>query len=272
MDKYTATWVSHSSIGDYLKCPRLYYLRAMYKDPKTGHKITLMSPALALGQAVHEVVESLYSLPVESRLDNSLFEKLELAWQKVAGKKGGFRSSEEEEKYRLRASNMLQKIIENPGPIARKAIRIPQELPHYWLEEEKGIILCGKIDWLEYIEESDSVKIIDFKTGKHEEDGKSLQLPIYALLVKNCQNRQCVGAAYWYLDRDGEMVEMGLPDLEDAHRRVSEIAEKIALARKLDHLKCKSGNGCNFCAPLEKIVRGEAEFVGLSNYNQDIYI
>ena len=71
-DKFKALWLSHSSIGDYLKCPRLYFLRNVYKDPISGHKFTVMTPPLALGQAVHEVVESLSVLPTEERLKNSL--------------------------------------------------------------------------------------------------------------------------------------------------------------------------------------------------------
>ena len=35
VDKYTAVWVSHSSMGDFLKCPRAYFLHNVYKDPKT---------------------------------------------------------------------------------------------------------------------------------------------------------------------------------------------------------------------------------------------
>jgi len=58
-DKYKATWVSHSSMGDFLKCPRLYYLRSIYKNPVTKNKMTIMEPALALGQVVHEVIEPL---------------------------------------------------------------------------------------------------------------------------------------------------------------------------------------------------------------------
>lgn len=231
-----------------------------------------MTPPLALGQAVHEVIESLSVLPVEARLDDSLFDKLNLAWTKVSGEKGGFKTPEEEEKYRLRASSMIQRIVDDPGPILRKAVKIPMDLPHYWLDEQKGIILCGKIDWLEYIPESDSVKIIDFKTGKHEEDPNSLQLPIYTLLVKNCQSRVCSGASYWYLDRDGQIADVVLPSIEEAHSRVMEIAEKIALARKLDHLKCKSPNGCSYCAPYEMIAQGKGKLVNVSDYNQDIYV
>src|SRR3990167_11317573 len=64
-DKFSAVWISHSSIGDYLKCPRAYYLKNVYRDPKTNHKITLMQPSLALGQIVHEVIESLSRLQVD---------------------------------------------------------------------------------------------------------------------------------------------------------------------------------------------------------------
>jgi hypothetical protein len=58
-DKYKAVWVSHSSIGDFLKCPRAYFLHNVYKDPKTGRKINIVSPALSLGLAVHTALESL---------------------------------------------------------------------------------------------------------------------------------------------------------------------------------------------------------------------
>jgi len=69
-DKYTAVWTSHSSIGDFLKCPRAYFLKNMYKDPKTGRKIALVNPALSLGQIVHEVIEGLSVLPVDNDLMN----------------------------------------------------------------------------------------------------------------------------------------------------------------------------------------------------------
>ena len=71
-DKYTAVWVSHSSMSDYLKCPRLYFLRNVYRDPKTNHKVALMQPPLALGQVVHDTIESLSRLPAEARFTNHL--------------------------------------------------------------------------------------------------------------------------------------------------------------------------------------------------------
>ena len=90
-DKYTAVWVSHSSIADFLTCPRAYYLKNVYKDPATGHKVQVIGPPLALGSAVHEVIESLSVLTVKDRFRESLLPKFDLAWAaKYGGKRGGF--------------------------------------------------------------------------------------------------------------------------------------------------------------------------------------
>lgn len=270
-DKFSAIWVSHSSIADFLHCPELYYLRNVYKDPITGHRITRMEPALALGQAVHDVIESLSKIPKEDRLKISLLKKLDTEWLKVSGKKGGFRSNEEENEYKEQGRIMLERVTLNPGPIKNPAIKINQELPHYYLSEEDNIILCGKIDWLEFVPSDDSVHIIDFKTGKNEEKEDSLQLPIYALLVTNTQKRKISKASYWYLRTNDIPTEVPLPDIAESYDRVMAVAKRIKLARQLEHFKCPR-NGCRFCTPLAQIKAGKGELVGVSNYNQDVYV
>lgn len=270
-DKYSAVWVSHSSMSDYLKCPRAYFLKNVYRDPKTNHKISIIEPPLALGQAVHETIEGLSTLPVEDRFKESLIEKFEKVWQSVAGDKGGFKPGEHEEKYKDRATAMIKRVMDHPGPLAKKAIKIRQELPYYWLSEEDNIILCGKIDWLEYIEQNDSVRIIDFKTGKFDEDPDSLQLPIYYLLATHTQSKKVNGISYWYLDRDDEPIDMPLPDANESEKRILEIAKKVALARKLGHFVCRE-NGCRVCRPYEAVVAGKAKLVGLNDFGQDLYI
>lgn len=271
-DKYTAVWVSHTSINDFLQCPRAYYLKNVYKDPKTNHKIQLMSPPLALGQAVHAVLESLSVLPGSERFKESLIAKFEREWKRVSGKRGGFFDDETEEHYKNRGKEMLLKVMDNHGPLDGLAVKIKEDLPHYWLSEEDNIILCGKIDWLEYLNDSDSVHIIDFKTSKSEENESSLQLPIYHLLVHNCQHREASKASYWYLGLD-KMVEKKLPDLDSAKEQVLKIAKEIKLARQLERFKCPHGEGgCSACRSMEKILRGEAEFVGENDYRQDVYV
>jgi len=270
-DKYSAVWVSNSSINDFLNCPRLYYLRNVYKDPVTRHKINIINPSLALGQTVHEVLEALSTIPVAKRFETSLLTTYDIDWEKVHGKLGGFTNKQEEQIIKERGLQMLQKVIDNPGPLKNKAIKINQELPNYYLSEEENIILCGKIDWLEYIPEDNSVHIIDFKTGKNDESAFSLQLPIYLLLVNKLQSRKVSKASYWYLDRDNEPVLIQLPSPEEAYEKVLQTAKKVKEARLKREYQCKKG-GCFACKPFEKIINQEAELIGVSGYNQDLYM
>ncbi|MBT3419077.1 MAG: hypothetical protein HN726_03600 [Candidatus Magasanikbacteria bacterium] len=272
-DKYTAVWVSHTSITSFRACPRSYYLKHMYKDPKTGHKIKIMSAPLALGQAVHEALESLSVLKTNERFTVPLMNRFSDAWKKVTGKLGGFVDEDVELTYKRRGEEMMTKVYNHPGPISNLSVKITQDLPHFWLSEEEQIILCGKVDWLEYLEDTDSVHIIDFKTGKNQEDDKSLQLPIYHLLVHECQKRKVTKASYWYLAHSDELTEKTLPDLEEGRAQILEIARKIKLFRQLKKFDCPNGDeGCYACTPYERVLKGEGEFVGLDEYKADMYI
>ncbi|MBI3577687.1 PD-(D/E)XK nuclease family protein [Candidatus Gottesmanbacteria bacterium] len=271
-DKYSAVWVSYSSIRDYLKCPRAYFLKNVYRDPKTNRKITIMQPPLALGQIVHEVIESLSVLPVDERFSKPLGELFNERWSKVAGLNGGFTSDEEETTFKERGRTMLARVEKNPGPLMEKAIKIRQDLPNFWLSDEKNIILCGKIDWLRYNETDDSVHIIDFKTGKYDEDPESLQLPIYLLLATRCQTKPVTGASYWHLERDDAPVEATLPKQDTAQQQILEIANRIALARKLERFVCTRKDGCAACRSFEAILEGKAKHVGINEYHVDVYV
>lgn len=272
-DKYSAIWVSHSSISSFLECPQSYYLKNVYKDPKTGRKIKLMSPPLALGSAVHEVIESLSEIKTDLRFKEPLIDKFERAWKKVSGKNGGFVDAETEDKYKTRGEEMIRRVSKNPGPVAELAVKINMELPYYWLSEADNIILCGKIDWLKYMPITDSVEIIDFKTSKNEEGKESLQLPIYHLLVHNCQKRKVDGAWYWYLDMGDELTKRELPDLKKSEEKILKVAKQMKLVRQLNHYKCPNGaEGCRACRPYEMILKGEAELVGQDEYRADVYV
>lgn len=270
-DIYKAVWISNSSINDFLSCPRLYFLRNMYKDPLTRHKVNIVSPALALGQTVHEVLEALSVIPAEQRFSKSLLAHYEEAWQKVTGKLGGFQNNEQEEHIKNRGRKMLERVMKHPGPLLNKAIKIKKDLPYFFLSEEDNIILCGKIDWLEYLPETDTVHIIDFKTGKNDESISSLQLPAYTLIVNACQSKTASKGSYWYLERDNEPFEITLPSLEKSYELILQAGKKIKSARENNEFTCPK-NGCFSCRPFEAIIRKEAEFVGTGGYNQDLYI
>lgn len=273
-DKYAAVWLSHSSISDFQKCPRLYYYNNIYKNPLSGRKISIMKPSLSLGQVVHKVTEELSQLPVEDRLKMPLAKRYDELWETVSGKKGGFLSVEEEKTYKDRGYVMLDRLEKHPGLILNKALKIKQDLPHYWFSEKDNMILCGKIDWIEYLEATNSIHVVDFKTGMRKEKSDSLQLPIYLLLLKHTQSREIAKMSYWYLYTDDEPEEVALPDEVDAHDRIMKIAQRIKLARQLNHFTCPvdEKNGCRACAPYEAIVKGKGEFVGVGEYNKEVYI
>ena len=277
-DKYGAVWVSHSSMGDFLKCPRLYYLHNVYKNPDTGRKITIVNPALTLGSVVHATLEALKVLPVEDRLRRDLVADFENEWAvNASGKKGGFTSAAEEADAKARGRAMIERVVKNPGPLEKKTIKLKESEnnmpPNFCLSEEDNIILCGLIDWLEYVEADDSIRIIDFKTGKNEEDDNSLQLPIYLILLNELQKHRVSSAAYWYLEKNDSPTEMALPDATLAREKVLALARRVKDAREQRAYDCPRGSaGCFACEPYEAILRGEAEYLGVAGYGQDAYL
>lgn len=272
-DKYKAVWLSYSALKDFVNCPRAYYFRYIYRNPRTGKKISIAKPALSLGSAVHSVLDQISTLPTKSRFDISLTDRFEEEWKLFSGKKGGFGSEDNEQMYKDRGISMIERVNAKRGPLEKPAVKIKDDLPYYWFSKEDNLILCGKIDWLQYDQETDSVHIVDFKTGKMREQDGSLQLPIYYLLTTNCQKRAVSGASYWYLESEEDLVLVSLPDANDSQRQIMEIGMRIKLARQLNHFKCISDDklGCRYCAPLQAVVDGKGEFVGNSNWGDEVY-
>ncbi len=276
-DKYSAVWVSHSSMGDFIKCPRAYYLKNVYKDPTTRRKISIITPALTLGVTVHEVLEGLGDYPSEERMQKrNLQEWLDTVWEKYHGLQGGFSSAKEEAEYKQRGHSMIETVIKNPRFLTQKRIKLPRgEMnPNFFLDDEETIILNGLIDWIEYKPDTDSLHIIDFKTGKYEESEQSLQLPIYLLLCNALQKRPVTAMSYWYLENDS-FVTKDVPDKDDAKKSVLAVAMKVKEARVTNTFLCPQGSsGCVHCKPFEKILAKDLNVihVGLGGFNQDMYV
>ncbi len=273
MNYSETTWISFSSMRNFMQCPRSYYLANVFRDPKTNHKISTVSPPLALGQIVHQVLEELSGLPAQKRFEKPLTDEFIKKWTSVSGKLGGFSSEAQENEFKLRGLEMLRKVQLNPGPLANLAIKLADNLPSYWLSDVDQIKLCGKIDWLEYLPDTDEVHIIDFKTSKSTQESESLQLPIYVLLTSHVQKRAVKKTSYWYLGLHDAPVEQPVPDLKQAEQDIGKIAQEIRLARKLNRFPCKKASAtCSFCSPYEAIIEGKAIFVGTGIYQQDLYM
>lgn len=289
MDKYTAVWVSHSSMSDFLKCPRAYYLHNVYKDPATGRKMSIVTPHMSLGIAVHEVLEALGDYPAGERMKRDLRADFENEWLKVSGIKGGFLTPEQEEEFKMRGKEMINNVIKDPRFLTQKRVKLPKEKmnPNFYLSEDDNIILNGQVDWIEFLP-NETLHIVDFKTGKKEESDGSLQLPIYLLLCDRLRPQWKVSkASYWYLESD-KIVEKELPDVETSYRDVLDVARRVKEARDAGVYHCPKGDydpetgegGCSCCRPYEKILQYKAGkltddsviSVGLGGFNQDIFV
>lgn len=127
------------------------------------------------------------------------------------------------------------------------------------------------LDWLEYLPDSNSIHIIDFKSGNSEEKDNSLQLPIYFLLATKTQERPVTGVSYWYINKNNEPTAKSLPDPVKAEAIILKIGKEMKLARQLNRFVCPRG-GCQHCLPFEAILEGKAKFVGVDDIRKDVYI
>ena len=268
-------WISHSALQLFKHCPRAYKLRYIVRNKDTGRKIQPVGAAMSLGLAVHQVLEEISRVPTQDRFARPLAERYEQIWKQFRGKLGGFHSDQHEREYMDRGRAMLHKVEQEPGPLTNKAIKLtldPDRIPSFWLSEDDGIKLCGQVDWLEYHPDSDSLHLIDFKTGRNPEDPDSLQLPVYLLLAKYLQRRQISKVSYWYLGHELGRVEVPLPNLVKIQELVLKKSKEIKLAKQLDRFPCPKGEqGCRYCQPLEKIHRGEAEYLGTGPFEDDLF-
>jgi RecB family exonuclease len=271
---FGSVWLSHSSISDFEKCPRLYFLRNIYKKPPENKKIQVVNPYLTLGITVHDTLESIRYLPKNLRFEKPLTDIYEELWTSMceqnglpAGKRGGFDSAAREKEFKDRGMAMVKMVQDHPGPVANLSTIIKSKgemVASMWLSEIDGLVLCGNVDWVEVLPDG-TLHIIDFKTGKNEEDSGSLQLQIYLLLAAAGNRRPVTKTSYWYLEKESSPREVPIPDLSGVMDVLIAKGRKIKQARLNQNnggLACPEG-GCRYCRDYEKVFRGEAENVGI---------
>lgn len=252
-------WISHSAISDFGKCKRAYYYKHLYRNPKSNNRIQVVSPYLSLGTAVHETIEKLSSYPVKKRKELSLIERYDEIWEDCRGKKGGFISEEQEKEFKERGEEMVKK-AESSKLLSSPALDTNNTFPKLSLFE--NIELVGSIDWIEILSTGE-LHIIDFKTGKNEENSNSLQLPIYLILARKNFDKNIKRASYWYLNNEDEPALRDTGHLEEHLERIKKIALQISEAVKERDFSCSSGyKSCFHCREFDSVFSGSAEYVG----------
>ena len=265
-----AIYLSYTSLSDFLKCPRSYYLKNIYRDPKTGFRIQIASPYLSLGSTVHDSVK--WYLEMRGQVTKKQLEdKFRNLWLKYRGKRGGFESREQEAEFGKRGLKMLDNFFTNAQILEKITHKV--DFPPLNLFED--VILMGNFDFVGEKEDG-TLHVLDFKTGAKDEKDP-LQLYIYAILAEANLSKPVSSASFWYLDREDKPKEIVLdplePKLEWVKSKAKELKEVIGKGEwvciKNDAL---NGASCRDCKDYQAIVDGKGEFQFTDfRYKKDVY-
>ncbi|MBI4036506.1 PD-(D/E)XK nuclease family protein [Candidatus Daviesbacteria bacterium] len=252
-----ALFLSHTSMHDFLNCPRAYYLKNIYRDKKTGYKLQIASPHLSLGSVVHDVIKWLLEMQRQVS-KKQLLDRFDNFWLKYSGKRGGFISKEEEESFKARGRKMMESFYES-SKILGKMIP-PMNFPKYFLDED--LVLTGNLDYVEELPDG-SLHVIDFKTGTKDEQS-NLQLYLYAILAESNLGKPVKKLSFWYLDRSSTPDEVVLDSLEEKLEYLKQKGREIKKAIETGEWVCSKSpepaEGCFDCQAYQAIIEGKGEF------------
>lgn len=261
-----AIWVSPTSLGDFLACPRAFYFKNIYRDKKTGLRLQIASPYLSLGSVVHDVIK--WFLEMRRQVSKTqLLAKYDNFWLKYQGKRGGFSSQEEEESFKERGQKILDRFYDTSKILGKMLPSMP--FPKYFLEGD--VVLSGNLDYVEELPDG-SLHIIDFKTGQRDEKDP-LQLYIYAILAEANLGKSVSKASFWYLDREDSPREIVLDKLEGKLEWLKKKSKEVKEAIEKNEWICIKGEErCRDCRNYQDILQGKGEFQ-FSDYRfkKDVY-
>ena len=266
-------YLSYTSLKDFLKCPRSYYLKDLYKDPKNNYRLQVASPYLSLGSVVHDSVKWFLDLEQKPTLDETIA-KFRNLWLKFRGKKGGFSSDEEEGNFGKRGLSMMENFFKN-WQVLETAV---PEVTFPKLNLVENVVLIGNFDYIGEREDG-TLRVVDFKTGANDEDDPT-QLYIYAILAEVNLGKEVSAAGFWYLDREDEPRDIVLDPLEPKLEWLVEKAKEVKKALEKNEWVCikardndaPTGALCRDCTDYQAILDGKGEFQFSDHrYKKDIY-
>jgi len=265
-----ALYLSYTSLNDFIKCPRSYYLKNVYRNPENGYKLQIASPHLTLGATVHDTIKWFLDLREKSS-EKEVKEKFRNLWRKYSGKRGGFSSKEEEAGFGNRGLLMMENFLKN-WPVLEKQVP-PISFPKYHLFDD--VILIGNFDYVGE-RKGGSLHVVDFKTGFGDADSP-LQLYIYAILAESNLNKPVSAASFWYLDREDTPREIVLDPLGGQLEWIIQKAKEVKEAIEKNEWACIKNDGlsgalCRDCREYQVILDGKGEFMFSDfRFKKDVY-
>jgi RecB family exonuclease len=247
VDKGNLFFISPNKLKIWLECPRKYWHYYIYEPTKYKEP---PRPYYTLGEAVHDTLNSFFSLAPQIRTKERLFDQFELHWTSVKNQEGGFADAKEEQTYKKRATDMLENFYKSEDT-EKVPYRLSPTRTKY-IPLTKKIMLGGKIDRVD-LEADGSLHIIDYKTGKEDRDDPH-QLPIYDLLVRYWLKKEVSKLSYLHLESGNWSTKLSSSKERAATRQfVVETAEKIPKGESKNFFRCYLGSDCYHCDHLKEL-------------------
>ncbi len=261
-----AILISHTSLTDYLKCPRSFYLKNIYRDPRQGYKLQIASPNLTLGAIIHDTIKWYLEAEVKPTKEETV-KKFRNLWCKYRLKKGGFSSAQEEATYGKRGLKMLDNFLSHVSILEPCAPFL--HFPKFKLID--NVILFGNMDFIGKCKDG-TLHVVDFKTGIHDEDS-ALQLNIYAILAEANLQIPVSKASFWYLDRDDGPKSIVLDPLDGQIEWLRQKGLELKISIKEGNWICvKSPDLCRDCQSYQAILEGKGEYLFADDaFKKEVY-
>lgn len=263
--------ISPYKLNLFLRCPKQYYFE--YLDPYTSRwevkkQLKKPRPELEVGNFVHIVLNNYFSFPKDSRSIDTLKKLLKDTWKPPRGEEKGFKSEMEERLWYQEALKMLlnfykfqtnpEHLFYVPDPESR------EELIKVKINEKYS--LQGKIDRID--KTSDGLHIIDYKTGKSEDD--EFQVMVYVLITKKRYLLPVSEASYFYL-RTGKFKSFK-PEEDKEKTTLKRIISIVETIEKEKEFSPKPTKLCGWCDYIEFCpAKSEAlKLVGVKEKEQEL--
>lgn len=261
-----AIYLSHTSLKDFLNCPRAYYLKNVYRDPVTGHKLQIASPHLTLGVTIHDTIAWFCQQEPKPSKEETI-QKFRQLWKNYRLKRGGFETLEEEASFGKRGLQMVENFYNHYTALDPCAPTV--RFPKYMLID--GVILTGNMDYVGERPDG-SYSVVDFKTGARDETS-ILQLNIYSILTEANMGKEVTWGGFWYLDREDLPREATLDPVQQTLDWLVERAKEVKAAIQKNEWVCKKHPGfCKDCREYQALLDKQGEFMFSDvKFKKDIY-